>query len=221
MKKTLLLIAVIIILSGCGTDKTLTCSTDNNLGTVTSNSKYLIEYRDNEVKKLTVTYEYNDNHTDGVGTGTDGTTEDNDLDSKIDDKNDTDMNTDTNNNADDTNTDANDDEVIGGVVGESLDDVITGITDGILDIAGIKTRHDARFGTYTNTEGFMRTIDVDNDTDYKVTYTYDLTKLSDDDITALGISKDFDTLKSNYTNQGLTCKFKFFHIYCISFFFSS
>lgn len=179
MKKALLIIAVIAILSGCGTTETLTCTTDNTLGTLTSNTTYMIDYQNDEVKKLTVTYEYKDNHTDGVGTGTDGTTEDNDTD---------------------------DNGIIDGVVGEALDDVVTGVTDGILDIAGIKTRHNTRFGSYTNTEGFMTNIDLDNDTDYKVTYTYDLTKLSDDDISAFGIDKDFNTLKTTYTNRGLTCK---------------
>ena len=149
MKKALLIIAVIAVLSGCGTTETLTCTTNNTVGTLTSKSTYKIDYMNNEVKKLTVTYEYNDNHTDGVGTGTDGTTDD---------------------------TDTDNDGIIDGVVGEALDDVVTGVSDGILDIAGIKSRHNARFGTYTNTEGFMTKIDNDNDKYYKVTYTYDLSK---------------------------------------------
>ena len=123
MKKALLIIAVIAVLSGCGTTETLTCTTNNTVGTLTSKSTYKIDYMNNEVKKLTVTYEYNDNHTDGVGTGTDGTTDD---------------------------TDTDNDGIIDGVVGEALDDVVTGVSDGILDIAGIKSRHNARFGTYTN-----------------------------------------------------------------------
>ena len=111
MKKALLIIAVIAVLSGCGTTETLTCTTNNTVGTLTSKSTYKIDYMNNEVKKLTVTYEYNDNHTDGVGTGTDGTTDD---------------------------TDTDNDGIIDGVVGEALDDVVTGVSDGILDIAGIK-----------------------------------------------------------------------------------
>ncbi|MGM9881428.1 MAG: hypothetical protein ACI31S_01110 [Bacilli bacterium] len=207
MKKALLLIAIIIILSGCGSNETLTCTTSNKLGTLSSNSTYKIDYRDNDVKKLTITYEYKDNHTDGVGTGTDGTTNDNDNNNNNTtnaNNNDNNNNNTTNNNT--TNNVEDNDGIIDGVVGEALDDVVTGVTDGILDIAGIKARHNNRFGTYTNTEGFTTNIDTDNDNDYKVTYTYDLSKLSDADLAKFGISRDFNTQKNTYTNQGLTCK---------------
>lgn len=181
MKKALLIIAVIAVLSGCGTNETLTCTSTNTVGNMTSNTKYMIEYNGNDVKMLTVTYDYRDRHVDGVGTGTDGTT-------------------------DDDATDTDDDGIVDGVVGEALDDVVSGIANGILDIAGIRTRHDARFGSYANTEGFTTTIDSDNDMDYKVTYTYDLDKLSDTDITTFGISRDFKTLRNGYTDRGMTCK---------------
>lgn len=179
MKKALLVIAVIAILSGCGTDETLTCTTDNTVGTLTSNTTYKISYRDNDVKKLMVTYKYTDNHVDGVGTGTDGTTEDDDYGKN---------------------------GVVDGVVGEALDDVVTGVTDAVLDIAGIKTRHNDMFGTYTNTEGFMTNIDMDDDTNYTVTYTYDLSKLTDDDIETFGINRDLKKLRTTYTDRGMTCK---------------
>ena len=52
----------------------------------------------------------------------------------------------------------------------------------------------------------MTKIDNDNDKDYKVTYTYDLSKLSDTDLAAFGIDRDFNTQKTTYTNRGLTCK---------------
>ena len=181
MKRALLIIAVIAVLSGCGTNETLTCTSSNTLGNMTSNATYMVEYQGNDVKMLTVTYDYRDDHVDGVGTGTDGTT-------------------------DDENTDTDDDGIVDGVVGEALDDVVGVVVDGILDISGIKTRHDQRFGSYTNTEGFTTMIDSDNDTDYKVTYTYDLNKLSDTDITTFGISRDLNTLRSGYTNRGMTCK---------------
>ena len=181
MKKALLIIAVIAVLSGCGTNDSLTCTTENTLGNISSSTTYKIDYMNNDVKMLTVTYEYKDGHTDGVGTGTDGTTEDDDTTSETDD-------------------------VIDGVVGEALDDIVTGVTNTVLDLADIRTRHNNRFGTYTNTNGFKTSIDTNNDDDYKVTYTYDFSKLSDDDINAFGISRDFDTMQSMYTNRGLTCK---------------
>lgn len=181
MKKALLIIAVIAVLSGCGTNDSLTCTTENTLGNISSSTTYKIDYRDNDVKMMTVTYEYKDGHTDGVGTGTDGTTEDDDANNKTD-------------------------GVIDGVVGEALDDIVTGVTNTILDLADIRTRHNNRFGAYTNTAGFMTSIDTNNDNDYKVTYTYDFSKLSDDDINAFGISRNFDNMKSMYTNRGLTCK---------------
>lgn len=181
MKKALLIIAVIAVLSGCGTTETLTCTSSNTVGNITSNTTYMVEYQGNDVKMLTVTYDYNDDHVDGVGTGTDGTTEDED-------------------------TATEDDGIVDGVVGEALDDVVSGVADGILDIAGIRNRHNTRFGTYTNTEGFSTMIDSDNDTDYKVTYTYDLNKLSDTDITTFGISRNINSLRTSYTKRGMTCK---------------
>lgn len=125
MKKVLLLIAVVAVLSGCGTNDKLTCTYDNTVGDVTSKTEYVIEYRNNNIKKIKATYDYKSNHVDGVGTGTDGTTND-----KDDNK--------------------DNDGILGGTVGSVLDDVVDGITDGIIDISGIKTRHDSKFGTYTN-----------------------------------------------------------------------
>ena len=221
MKKVLIIVAVVAILSGCGTNETLTCTTDNTVGNITSKTTYVIEYKGNDVKKVMATYDYRDDHIDGVGTGTDGTTEDSDTndgrrmtDNENTGDNDTTTNRNTGDNAttnkdrdgiiDDSNADT--DGIIDGVVGEALDDVVSGIADTVLDLSGIKTRHNERFGTYTNTDGFMTKIDTDNANDYKVTYTYDLTKLSDDDITSFGIDRDLNTLRTNYTNRGMTCK---------------
>ena len=47
MKKVLLLIAVVAVLSGCGTNDKLTCTYDNTVGDVTSKTEYVIEYRNN------------------------------------------------------------------------------------------------------------------------------------------------------------------------------
>ena len=154
MKKVILIIAVIAVLSGCTANtKTLTCTSETKSGNITSKTKYMIDYDGNDVKKLTATYDYKDNHTAGVGTG-----------------------------------------------------APRHIALQLIDISGIKTRHNTRFGSYTNTEGFTTKIDNDNDNDYTVTYTYDLTKLTDTDITNFGINRDFNTLKKTYTDRGLTCK---------------
>ena len=181
MKKALLIIAVIAVLSGCGTNDTLTCTNENTVGNISSSTTYKIDYRNNDVKMMKVTYEYKDNHTDGVGTGTDGTTEDNDVIGETD-------------------------GIVDGIIGEALDDVIDGTTNTIVNLTDIKNAHNNRFGAYTNTDGFMTTIDTNNDNDYKITYTYDFNKLSDEDITSFGISRDLDTLKNTYTNRGLTCR---------------
>ena len=181
MKKALLIIAVIAVLSGCGTNDSLTCTTENTLGNISSSTTYKIDYRGNDVRMMTVTYKYNDGHTDGVGTGTDGTTEDDDRLGETD-------------------------GIIGGVVGEALDDVVTGVGNAILDISDVRTMHNNRFGNYSNINGFMSSVDTNTDTDYKVTYTYDFSKLSDDDINNFGVSRDFDTMQSMYTSRGLTCR---------------
>ncbi len=179
MKKIILLALIIAVLSGCGTNDKITCTNTNTVGNLTSSTKYAIDYRNNEIKKIILTYDYKETKKDGVETGTDGTTSDED------------------------NTG---DGIIGGVAGKALDDVIDTTTDGILDIAGIKTRHNSRFGTYTNINGFTSDVNIDNAENYKITYTYDLTKLSDTDITTLGIDRDYTAYKNTLTNRGLTCK---------------
>lgn len=195
MKKALIILIAVVALSGCGTNEMTTCTNETKVGNITSKTVYTVEHKDNDVKKIMITYEYNDNHTDGVGTGTDGTTKD-----KIADEEDNPKETNEN------KTKTDNDGLIGGAAKEALDDIVTGIADGIIDIAGIKESHNTKFGAYTRVEGFTRTVDVDNTNDYKVTYTYDLTKLSDTDITALGVNKNYNTLKQSYIDRGLTCK---------------
>lgn len=195
MKKALIILIAVVALSGCGTNEMTTCTNETKVGNITSKTVYTVEHKDNDVKKIMITYEYNDNHTDGVGTGTDGTTKD-----KIADEEDNPKETNEN------KTKTDNDGLIGGAAKEALDDIVTGIADGIIDIASIKESHNTKFGTYTRVEGFTRTVDVDNTNDYKVTYTYDLTKLSDTDITALGVNKNYNTLKQSYIDRGLTCK---------------
>ena len=41
---------------------------------------------------------------------------------------------------------------------------------------------------------------------YTVTYVIDYDMISDNDLATLNLSRDIDTLRSNYTNQGFSCK---------------
>ncbi len=179
MKKFFIVIAIIAILSGCGTNDMLVCTTDNTAFGMTSSTKYVIDYKDNDIKKITLTYDYKSSNTDGVNTGTDGTTND-----------------------DNTNTDG----VISGVIGKGLDDVVDEVVDGIIDLADIRTRHNSRFGTYRDIDGFTSEVNVNDDNAYKVTYTYDLSRLTDNNISTFGISSDLNTFRNSLTSRGMTCK---------------
>jgi len=186
MKKIIVLASMMaLMLTGCGVGatKTLTCTYQTNGTPLTTKMSYNIDYQGTEVKKLRVTYDYRqevtDTNTDGVGTGTDGTTNDNYPDS---------------------------DGIIDGIVGSAIDSIINGITDTILDISGIRSRHANVQNTYGNMTGFsvQNTSDV-SDNSYRVTYIIDYDTISDTDLANLGLSRDIDTLRSNYTNQGFTC----------------
>lgn len=199
----------IFLLTGCGAGATDTMScTYENAGTnLTTKMTYKIDYEGKEVKKLRVTYDYrqntnsnttngNDdigtnngntdnngttgnNNTDGVGTGTDGTTND---------------------------TQPDNDGIIDGVVGSAIDSVINGVTGTILDISGIRDRHANVQNTYGNITGFSVQNTNDNtDNNYHVTYVIDYDTISDNDLATLNLSRDIDTLRSNYTLQGFTC----------------
>ena len=134
----------------------------------------------NDNNNNTTTYN-NDNkeHTDGVGTGTDGTTSDTHMDK---------------------------DGVVDGVVGSAIDAIVGGVTGVILDSAGLRDRHENVQNTYGNVSGFsvQNTNDVDNN--YKVTYVIDYDTISDTDLARFNLSRDLDTLRNSYVNQGFTCK---------------
>ena len=178
MKKVLLLIAVVAVLSGCGTNDKLTCTYDNTVGDVTSKTEYVIEYRNNNIKKIKATYDYKSNHVDGVGTGTDGTTND---------------------------TQDNKDGIVDGVVGNVIDKIVGGVTDTILDIAGLKSRHQIVQEQYGNIKGFSVQNTTDTDNNYRVTYVIDFDTISDTDLANFNLSRNIDTLRDNYTTQGYTC----------------
>lgn len=191
MKKYLFLAMLgIFVLTGCGTGatKTMNCSYETNNGTLSTKMTYKIDYMGTEVKKLRVTYDYHqdidmndttDGKMDGVGTGTDGTTND---------------------------TQPDNDGIIDGIVGSAIDTVISGITDTILDISGIKERHTSVQNMYGNIPGFsiQNTNDI-ADNNYRVTYIIDYDNISDSDLATLNLSRDIDTLRSNYVAQGFTC----------------
>ena len=121
----------------------------------------------------------NDNHKDGVGTGTDGTTNDTQID---------------------------DDGVIDGVVGSAIDTIVGGVTDIILDSAGLRDRHATVQNTYGNVNGFSVQNTTDNNDNYMVTYVIDYDTISDNDLARFNLSRDLDTMRDNYVNQGFTCK---------------
>ena len=194
MKKLLVLSSMLmLILTGCGagvTD-TLSCTYENTGSNLSTKITYNIDHQDTEVKKVRVTYDYhmdviNDtdgdgrNDVDGVGTGTDGTTNDTQID---------------------------DDGIIDGVVGSAIDSVINGVTGVILDVAGLRDRHSMVQNNYGNINGFslQNTNDIDEN-NYHVTYIIDYDTISDDDLATLNLSRDFDSLRNNYVSQGFTCK---------------
>lgn len=190
MKKILILAFIVtLMLSGCGvlaTD-TLSCTYETSTNNLTTKMTYNIDYQGTEVKKLRVTYKYdqidtpsveNNNEMDGVGTGTDGTTNDTQLDN---------------------------DGIIDGVVGSAIDSVINGITGIILDVAGLRDRHATVQNTYGNINGFSVQNTNDTDNSYTVTYVIDYDTISDDDLITLNLSRNIDTLRSIYTTQGFTC----------------
>lgn len=181
MKKILLLLVAILIVSGCTTspmEEKLYCESITTSGDLTTKTSYDITYMDNDVKSTKIIYEYSqivDNTEDGVGTGTDGTTED-----------------------DDTKNDG----IVDGKVGDAVDDV----TDAILDLAGIKTMYTNRLNEYGEINGFKGIVDENEQNKYKVTYEIDFTKISDDDLSKFNLSRNYDNLKKSLEDQGLTCK---------------
>ena len=193
MKKLLILSGIsIFILTGCGAGATdtMSCSIENTANNITTKVNYDVDYEGNEVKKVRITYKYNQDVTndtdndgkediDGVGTGTDGTTNDSQIDK---------------------------DGIVDGVIGNAIDDIVGGVTDVILDISGIKNRHATVQNTYNNITGFSAQNTTDTDNSYTVTYVIDYDTISDADLTTLNLSRDIDTVKDSYVAQGYTCK---------------
>ena len=192
MKKFIILsLGIIFILTGCGAGatNTMSCTYKNTAGNITTNMKYDVDYQDKEVKKVRITYDYmrdntkdtdNDGKKDipGVGTGTDGTTND---------------------------TQDNKAGIVDGVVGNVIDNIVGGVTDTILVIAGLKSRHQTVQDQYGNIKGFSVQNTTDTDNNYRVTYVIDFDTISDTDLANFNLSRNIDTLRDNYTTQGYTC----------------
>ena len=193
MKKLLFLSGLLLCtITGCGAGatKTMRCSYRTNHNNITTKTSYEGDYEGSDVKEVRITYNYHqdvvndtdgdgENDTDGVGTGTDGTTND---------------------------TQADDDGIIDGVVGSAIDSIVGGVSDTILDIAGIRDRHSNVLNTYGNMPGFSVQNTMDNtDNDYSVTYVIDYDTISDTNLTSLNLSRDINTFRDNYTSQGFTC----------------
>ena len=121
----------------------------------------------------------NKNHTDGVGTGTDGTTNDTHYD---------------------------DDGIVDGVVGSVIDTIVGGVTGVILDSAGLRDRHATVQNTYGNVTGFSVQNTNDTDDNYTVTYVIDYDTISDNDLNTFNLSRDLNQMRTTYVNQGFTCK---------------
>lgn len=194
MKKLLIIMtATSFVLTGCGAGatETMSCSYETQNRNLSTKIVYNIDHDDKEVKKVRISYDYHQDNIDdtdgdgredmdGVGTGTDGTTNDTQMDN---------------------------DGIVDGIVGSAIDSVINGVTDVILDISGIRDRHANVYNTYGNMQGFsVQTTDDDTDNDYHVTYVIDYDTISDDDLNTLNLSRDIDTLRSNYVSQGFTCR---------------
>lgn len=190
MKKLVLFMCLIVLLTGCGTKdmKMTTCTTDITTNGITNKMSYDIDYdKDNKVRKVIITYDYNkpedadDNHTDGVGTGTDGTTSDKDTKNEKP-------------------------EVVDGVVGKVIDTIVGETVDTIYDISGLSDKHKLAQARYDDIEGITYDVMTTSATQYKVVYTIDMDKLSDNNLVLFNLDRDYTTLRSNYTDAGLTCK---------------
>ncbi len=220
MRKLFFAFLALLVMSGCSTDmSTLSCSNTTTSNGITTKTKYDIDYQKEDVKKLVITYDYVQDNTNNAtaNNNTDSTTN-----SDANTNNGTSRNTDntTREKQDGVNSDSagiseqkdsNDnlkaDDVVDGVVGDAIDSTINGVTNTILDLAGIRSTYENQMNTYGNIEGFSYKVDKDIDNEYKVIYTIDMDKISDKDLATFNIpSKKFADLKKNYVDLGYTCK---------------
>lgn len=212
MKKLLVSLFIIFLMSGCGNNKTLKCTTNNSANSISNDAEAKVEYQNDDVKYVTITYDYtqDDNTVTGNatittenanGTTTTTTTKSDDMDGV---NADTDGMTNDGDVTNDGNSSSN--EVIDGVTGDTIDTIINGVTDTILDIAGIKNTYENKLSSFDNIEGFSYKVDVDEDNEYKVVYKIDMDKISDNDLSRFNLDRNLNTLRSNYEGLGYTCE---------------
>ena len=241
MKKILIALALVCVLTGCdGDTKNLSCTQKTDANGLTTKTSYDIEYAGEDVKYLTITYDYsqgNNNDMDGVNADTDGITENNNnARNNTGNNNTTGTTNNTTNNAGDNtrNTTGNNDntmdnttgnttrnnttgntsgnsglkadDIVDGIVGDAIDETIEGVTETILDIAGIRNRYENQLATYDNIEGLTYDVDVDTNNAYRVIYKIDMTKISDNDLARFNATRDLSDLRTTYEGQGYTCK---------------
>lgn len=187
MKKILIALSVLFIMSGCDANtKSLTCTTTNNATNgVTTKTTYDIDYAGDDVKYITITYDYNQdkdaNDIDGVNSDTDGLEEDND-------------------------NDLDGDDIVDGIVGDVIDETVEGVTETILDIAGIRNNVQNQLSMYDDMEGFSYDVDVDTSDQYRIVYKIDMTKINDDDLANFNVTRNFNDIRTTYEDLGYTCK---------------
>ena len=215
MRKLFFAFLALLIMSGCSSDMSnLSCSNTTTSNGITTKTKYDIDYQKEDVKKLVITYDYVQDNTNNAtaNNNTDSTanndTSRNATDNTTREKKDG-VNSDTDGVSDkkDSNGNLKSDDVVDGVVGDAIDSTIDGVTNTILDLAGIRSTYENQMNTYGNIEGFSYKVDKDLDNEYKVIYTFDMDKISDKDLVTFNIpSKKFSDLKKNYMDLGYTCK---------------
>lgn len=219
MKKLLVSLLIIFLMSGCGNNKTLKCVANRNANNFSNDAETKIEYQDNDVKYVTITYDYNQNDNTVTGNATittedeNGTVTTNTETTNNNNTNDTDgVNADTdgltNDKNEDNNSNMSENEIMDGAVGDTFDTIINGITNTILDISGIKNTYESQLSTYDGIEGFSYKVDVDEDNEYKITYKIDMEKISDNDLARFNLDRNLNTLRSNYEGLGYTCEEK-------------
>lgn len=194
MKKLFAVFVLLLLATGCDGDaKMMSCTSTTTQNGIVTKTSYDVEYVDDEVKYVTITYDYSstgngesDDDMDGVNADTDGITEDEDVN--------------------DNNRGISGDEVVDGVVGDTIDTTVDSVRETILDIAGIKNTYENQLSMYDNIEGFTYDVQMDNTDQYKIVYTIDMDKISDEDLATFDVSRNFTEMQDDYEGLGYTCR---------------